>query len=166
MRNKRRESQNQPSRCSSTLSSTFMSLGSFLSEQEKGNGDINKELFLKFMICLERVLGMCVYLTVTNWAALALRLNGFGTGQDRTDDWITDHGSLLQRNTRREESFISHTVFKPYMHCQRPILFPFLAKTLKSSLCFSLPGSCRRSTYRNLESSGSREHDTGSQRSR
>lgn len=142
-----------------------MSLGSFFTEQEKGNGDINKELFFTFLICLERVLGICVYLTVTNWAALALRLNGFGTRQDRTDDWITDHGSLLQRNTWREVRFTSRTVFK-LSNCQRPTLFPFLARTLKSSLCFSLPGSCRRSTYRNLESSGSREHDTGSQRSR
>lgn len=39
-RSQREEREYLPSRCSSTLSGAFMSLGSFLSEQEKGNGDI------------------------------------------------------------------------------------------------------------------------------
>lgn len=40
-------------------------------------------------------------LTLTDWAALALRLNGSGAGQHRTDDWITDHSSLLQKKYRK-----------------------------------------------------------------
>lgn len=35
-----------------------MSLGSFLSEQEKGNGDIKTELVSNFMIVLGSTLGM------------------------------------------------------------------------------------------------------------
>lgn len=55
------------------------------------------------------------YLTITDWAALVLRLNGPGTGQYRTDDWVTDHSSFLQKktrkDTRRRNKFISRLLF-------------------------------------------------------
>lgn len=35
-------------------------------------------------------------LTITDWAALVLRLSGSGAGQDRTDDRIADDSPLLQ----------------------------------------------------------------------
>lgn len=51
---------NLPSRCSSTLSGAFMSLGSFLSEQEKGNGDTEIELvFLFSKFAMKSLFGEC-----------------------------------------------------------------------------------------------------------
>lgn len=118
-RNKKAErrkgkSENLPSRCSSTLSGAFISLGSFLSEQEKGNGNIKTELFFNYTIGVESHLGIppkrnqiCtqkkifggkkIYLTITDWAALVLRLYGSGAGQYRTDDRVTNHSSFLQK---------------------------------------------------------------------
>lgn len=99
-------------------------MGSFLSEQEKGNGDIKTKLFFNFIIGVESLLGIhpkkerkqkMSYLTITDWAALVLRLNGPGTGQYRTDDWVTDHSSFLQKktrkDTRRRNKFISLLLF-------------------------------------------------------
>lgn len=105
------KSENLPSRCSSTRSGAFISLGSFLSEQEKGNGDIKTELFFSYTIGVESYLGtpppppkesnLCrkkkPYLTITDWAALVLGLYGSGAGQYGTDDWVTNHSSFLQK---------------------------------------------------------------------
>lgn len=43
------------------------------------------------------------YLTVTDWAALVRGLQGFGAGQDGTDDRITDDGPLLEEDTARNQ---------------------------------------------------------------
>lgn len=57
------------------------------------------DLFLKLIIAVERKCGITrtinERLTITDRAALVLRLNGSGAGQDRTDDWITDDSPLL-----------------------------------------------------------------------
>lgn len=42
-------------------------------------------------------------LTITDRAALVLRLNGSGAGQQRTDDRVADHSSFLHRDTRKDE---------------------------------------------------------------
>lgn len=90
-----------------------MSSGSFLSEQEKGNGDTEiKLLFLFFQFCNEKPFwGVCpkaaaklfatMDLTVAHWAALALWLDGARAGQDRTDDRVTDHGSFLRERGKK-----------------------------------------------------------------
>lgn len=57
---------------------------------------IDGELFLKWrtegLECSER-------LTITDRAALVLRLDGSGAGQDGTDDRIADDGPLLQERS-------------------------------------------------------------------
>lgn len=54
-REKSKGTWNLPSRCSSTLSGAFMSLGSFLSEEEKGNGDTEMKLPFTFLkVCREK----------------------------------------------------------------------------------------------------------------
>lgn len=55
---RRGKSGDLPSRCSSTLSGAFISLGSFLSEQEKGNGDIKTESFFNYTLGVESHLGI------------------------------------------------------------------------------------------------------------
>lgn len=50
------------------------------------------------------------FLTVTDRTALVLRLDGFRTGQDWTDDWVTDHCSLLQRAQVKDQTSFSDRV--------------------------------------------------------
>lgn len=50
------------------------------------------------------------FLTVTDRTALVLRLDGFRTGQDWTDDWVTDHCSLLQRAQVKDHTSFSDMV--------------------------------------------------------
>lgn len=80
-----------------------MSLGSFLSvEKWRYSSRIVKLIF--FVDGKSGVFGINEYLTITDWAALVRGLNGFGAGQDRTDDRITDDSPLLE-----EESLDLHS---------------------------------------------------------
>lgn len=98
------------------------------------------------------IFGINEHLTITDGAAFVRGLNGFGAGQDRTDDRITDDSPLLE-----EENSVLHPAIDtqtPHVQRKKPLAAP------------SSPGSCRRSTCRSWGSSGSRGRDAGSRRSR
>lgn len=60
---------------------------------------MNPELSPKLIISEEGKSGIFrkinEFLTITDWTAFVLGLNGFGAGQDGTDYWITDDSPLL-----------------------------------------------------------------------